>query len=1479
MTTVKEVALVRAEESVASSKRRPLIMTPSMEEAEENAKIIDLHDCLSTNTILVCSEESAPKFLERPETMVCKEDETIKVSSKCQGEPRPIVTWFRDGKLIKEDGTCRLYSKKDEYFMEIPGCSIMDSGEYTCTATNSQGAVFCSFNIHVEAVISEHDTTPSDYSDDMMFIAHDLSAVEEEHSTDVQSDKEGHFLSRMYVVRDFHDSVKGVSFKYGELVEVLDTQRDDKWLVRKKADSLQVVYLPRSYLAQSLADGQALSVGETAASPVGSPKVSRQKRQGLRKSSSLRKGSELDSSSGEEADNDSGKESSSSSAGFVAVADYESAEIKVREGQFLEVLDQSNPHMWLVKTKPTKVNPSRVGWMPASYLEEKDGEGLVDRRNTREVFREDIIQITDKAAEAKVKRKYALGDLIEAEKDYITDLAELIEQLDAEDPVQFKNQASIASELRDLAEFHKGLFMPELVNCLSCPADAANAFMKWQQWFESYVDYCSHRIVTEVADSKYDGTRQAKLKYFAKPISQLKRYESLLKDFIRYTTRAGEDCASLEKTLNMLMSIIKAIDDQQILNNIYGAPEDLRLLGNILRHDAVTVWDNEPEKGKDKLRHVFLFPTDVVMTKPGKVGSAEHFEYKSKYSLPKVKVYCSPADSSEGDRRFEIFHISDEGVVEQFIIQCKNEYAKDAWLRNIADAMATAGISDYQLTESGYNDLVQQRKSQATSQPTKKKLSPHSQENKDENATTSAAETDLYQTAAETDGSAYFTALDSEADTGQKSEEDAFSTKRPKEDSSKNQSENLQQLAPKFTKDLEERLVVLKGSTLKLTVAVEGNPPPAVKWLKENREIKKGNIKLSQEGNEHTARIDSLAWNNAGKYKVIAENSQGKAESNCYLKVTSKASEVTGVSTEDVDKPKEEVKEKGSKPVFTQQVVHEVSDDGKSVRFDCKISSQPEADVKWMHNYRPLPTRGNKYSFLFIDDETYTLIVNELSVLDAGEYTVMAVNKHGSSESMLNLKTGDIRRPKPKKKVEQPKTNEKQELDGKTSHKPIDDSFQTEEIALSEVQNIPERGRSPSISTESEQVKSTEVIEENMTMIAPGEHTVEQISSVSVEHDTSKTTELVEERIPINNVEEDVRRPSVSVELEESKSTNFVEEQIAMSEAEEKPGSRRASVVTQLEQSMSTEVIEERLAINQTGDQKDSKRPSMTVEPDKDIATICENGVELLGEETSTVKQMASNDQSLNETSQEFATVEEINASDGKIEQPPLRRLVSINSIDIEETISKSTLESNQDSISTRMPKGQLTERDGRAKGSDLPNITDESTSPVAHLNDGIAVKTDNSLKEATSSLNDSQLNFGTRPSDSPIEDTVTPLQNNLCTSLMIDCVRDNFNLKSDSANKQDAADFATCTDSLVAPSSELTNSQLSENIRNSKLYKEASEHTIKLSKVPQCKSQLKNAQHVCVNLRVCFLLQYNTRIIHPFLPLFVVNLLAKEKC
>lgn len=94
----------------------------------------------------------------------------------------------------------------------------------------------------------------------------------------------------------------------------------------------------------------------------------------------------------------------------MVLADYKPDEsnkegIRLSEGQFVEVLDMENSEYWLVRTKPTKTNPSKQGWVPSAYLEQKQALGTVVKKTTREVFREEIIQITNKQQEATVKRR------------------------------------------------------------------------------------------------------------------------------------------------------------------------------------------------------------------------------------------------------------------------------------------------------------------------------------------------------------------------------------------------------------------------------------------------------------------------------------------------------------------------------------------------------------------------------------------------------------------------------------------------------------------------------------------------------------------------------------------------------------------------------------------------------------------------------------------------------------------------------------------------------------------------------------------------------------------------------------------------------------------------------------------------------------------------------------------------------------------
>lgn len=67
---------------------------------------------------------------------------------------------------------------------------------------------------------------------------------------------------------------------------------------------------------------------------------------------------------------------------YVVTADYNPMgvskdAIALKEGQYVEVLDSAHPLKWLVRTKPTKSNPSRQGWVSPAYLDKRLKVSLV----------------------------------------------------------------------------------------------------------------------------------------------------------------------------------------------------------------------------------------------------------------------------------------------------------------------------------------------------------------------------------------------------------------------------------------------------------------------------------------------------------------------------------------------------------------------------------------------------------------------------------------------------------------------------------------------------------------------------------------------------------------------------------------------------------------------------------------------------------------------------------------------------------------------------------------------------------------------------------------------------------------------------------------------------------------------------------------------------------------------------------------------
>ncbi|MGH0170457.1 UNVERIFIED_CONTAM: hypothetical protein FKN15_077292 [Acipenser sinensis] len=92
------------------------------------------------------SEPAAPKLKKLKSVEV---EEGKKVVLKCEaseGNPRPVLTWYKDGKPLKgknKPKDIKIKQKKigNSSDIQIPKAKLSHAGEYTCEATNSHGKV------------------------------------------------------------------------------------------------------------------------------------------------------------------------------------------------------------------------------------------------------------------------------------------------------------------------------------------------------------------------------------------------------------------------------------------------------------------------------------------------------------------------------------------------------------------------------------------------------------------------------------------------------------------------------------------------------------------------------------------------------------------------------------------------------------------------------------------------------------------------------------------------------------------------------------------------------------------------------------------------------------------------------------------------------------------------------------------------------------------------------------------------------------------------------------------------------------------------------------------------------------------------------------------------------------------------------------------------------------------------------------------
>ncbi|KAM6154864.1 rho guanine nucleotide exchange factor 25 isoform 3-T3 [Erethizon dorsatum] len=158
---------------------------------------------------------------------------------------------------------------------------------------------------------------------------------------------------------------------------------------------------------------------------------------------------------------------------------------------------------------------------------------------------------------------YVLSELVETEKMYVDDLGQIVEgymatmaargvpeSLRGRDRIVFGN-------IQQIYEWHRDYFLQELQRCLKDPDWLAQLFIKHERRLHMYVVYCqnkpkSEHVVSEFGDSYFEELRQQlghRLQLsdlLIKPVQRIMKYQLLLKDFLKYYSRAGMDTEELE---------------------------------------------------------------------------------------------------------------------------------------------------------------------------------------------------------------------------------------------------------------------------------------------------------------------------------------------------------------------------------------------------------------------------------------------------------------------------------------------------------------------------------------------------------------------------------------------------------------------------------------------------------------------------------------------------------------------------------------------------------------------------------------------------------------------------------------------------------------------------------------------------------------------------------------------------------------------
>ncbi|KAG5836244.1 hypothetical protein ANANG_G00252520 [Anguilla anguilla] len=361
-------------------------------------------------------------------------------------------------------------------------------------------------------------------------------------------------------------------------------------------------------------------------------------------------------------------------------------------------------------------------------LSDEDGSALTDDVSSHSSAATDSEEERRSALEKSI---YVLKELIETEKLYVGDLGLIVEGYMATMnskgvPEDMKGKDKIVfGNIHQIFDWHKDYFLVELEKCVAEPERLAQLFIKHERRLHMYVVYCQNKPKSEHIVSEYIETYFEELKQqlghrlqlndlLIKPVQRIMKYQLLLKDFLKYYTKAGMDTTELEKAVEVMCFVPKRCNDMMNVGRLQGFEGKITAQGKLLQQDTFMVMEQDSSfLPRPKERRLFLFEQLVIFSEP--------IDRKKGFSLPgytfknSIKVSTlGVEDCVEGDPcRFAMTSRGADGNSIRFVMQAATPEIRQAWVADVGQILETQrnflnalqSPIEYQRKESKSNSL------------------------------------------------------------------------------------------------------------------------------------------------------------------------------------------------------------------------------------------------------------------------------------------------------------------------------------------------------------------------------------------------------------------------------------------------------------------------------------------------------------------------------------------------------------------------------------------------------------------------------------------------------------------------------------------------------------------------------------------------------------------------------------------------------